>query len=187
MPVVTMSLAAALAAPTPAAPYPRPGQPGYSVAKAFAAIVRRDAEVNIQDLSYAFDLPKLLDQGFIWHGPFGGYDASSFSAYYDPPNSSVGITKVVIVWNAGPPFQVDGKSTIGLGLNIFLRPDACPSESDMVAATGVPMSRFMAPGVDGGPSYPVQWFAMPDGNGRTKNIQYYPDRCELSAVYLREI
>lgn len=186
MSAVVMLLTAALAAPAPVAPYPRPGQPGYSVAKAFTAIVRRDEEVNIQDLSQAFGLPELLNRAFTWQGPFGGYDQPRFSAYYDPPNSAAGITKIVIDWNAGPLAHLDGKPAVSLGLTIYLRPDACPSEAEMTAATGVPMSKTMAPGPDGGPYYSTQWFAMPDGNGHFKNIQYSSGRCELSAIYTRE-
>jgi hypothetical protein len=78
-------LGVALATPSAVGPYPQPGQPGYSVAKAFTAIVRRDEEVNIQDLSYAFGVPELLNQAFTWHGPFGGYEAPNFFARYDPP------------------------------------------------------------------------------------------------------
>jgi hypothetical protein len=186
MSAVGMLLAAALAAPAPAAPYPRPSQPGYSVAKAFTAIVRRDEEVNIQDLSQAFGLPELLNRAFTWQGPFGGYEEPHFSAYYDPPNSAVGITKIVIDWNAGPLIFLDGKPAVSLSLTIFLRPDACPSKAEMASASGVPMSEGIAPGVDGGPSYPIQWFAMPDGNGHTKNISFSSGLCQLSATYVRE-
>lgn len=181
---VGLMLAAALAVPS--APYPRPGQPGYSVAKAFTAIVRRDEEVNIQDLGQAFGLPELQNGAFTWHGPFGGYDEPRFSAYYDPPNSVVGITKIVIAWNAGPSARLNGKPGVELELTVFLRADACPSEAEMVTATGVPMSKSIAPGFDGGPSYPIQWFAMPSGNGQFKTIQYSPGRCSLTAIYTRE-
>ncbi len=168
------------------AAYLRPRQPGYTVAKAFAAIVRRDQEVNVQDLSYAFGLPKLLDQGLIWHGPFGGYDAPQFSAYYDPPNSPLGITKIVIDWDGSTLAKFGGgKSRFTRRLTLHLRPDACPSEAEMAAATGVPMTRFMASGPDAGPSYTVESFDMPDVKGRTKSIYYSRTRCELSASYIR--
>lgn len=179
-------LAAVVATPAPAAPYPRPGQSGYSVAKAFVAIVRRDEEVNVQALSYAFGLPKLLDGGFTWHGPFGAYDDARFSAYYDPPNSPLGITKIVILWDDSAMVHFGGKSGYSLGLTVFLRPDVCPTEAEMAAATGVPMSKVMVPGPDGGLAYSTQLFAMPDGKGNTRTIQYSPARCELSASYMRE-
>ena len=155
MSFVLFLLAPVLATPAPAAPYLRPGQAGYSVAKAFTAIVRRNEEVNIQDLSYAFDLPELLNQGLTWHGPFGGYNEARFSAYYDPHESSVGITKIAIFWEAEPTVRLEGKPAISLRLTIFLRPDACPSEMEMAAATGVPMSRGIDMGTDGGAAIPI--------------------------------
>lgn len=183
--VNSMFLAAIVAASVPAASYPRPGQPGYSVAKAFVAIVRRDEEVNVQDLSYAFGLPQLLDQGFIWQGPFGGYEKPRFSAYYDPTKSPLGITKIVIEWGDGVVVHAGDKPGISRRLTVHLRPDACPSEAEMAAATGVPVSKAMFPGYDGRPSYPAQWFNMPDAKGGVKTIQYWPARCELSASYIR--
>lgn len=187
MSAAALLLVAALATPASTAPYLRPGEPGYSVAKAFTAIVRRDEEVNIQDLSYAFGLPELLDRALTWQGPFGGYEEPRFSAYYDPPNSAVGITKIVITWNAGPLTRLDGKPGVSLGLSIFLRPGACPSEAEMEAATGVSTSKGMVPSPHGNlPPHQIQWFAMADGSGHTKNISYSPNECQLAASYIRE-
>lgn len=170
----------------PPAPYSRPGQSGYSVAKAFVAIVRRDQEVNVQDLSYAFGLPALLNRGFIWHGPFGEYDHFRFSAYYDPPTSPLGITKIVIEWDGNTLGNVATvKSGFTRRLTLHLRPEACPSEAEMAAVTGVPMTKVMVPAPDAGPSYPARWFNMPDGKGGTKSIYYSPIRCEISASYTR--
>lgn len=186
MPVGSIMLTAVVAAPLLAAPYPRPGEPGYSVAKAFVAIVRRDEEVNVQDLSYAFGLPKLLDDGFIWHGPFGGYGEPRFSAYYDPPKSPLGITKIVIEWDDSLLVHtVSEKSGFSRRLTVHLRPDACPTEAEMVAATGVSMIRAMLPAPDARPSYPAQWFDLPDGKGGRRTIYYRPALCELSASYTR--
>src|ERR1700761_1145066 len=169
-----MLLVAALAAPSSGAADPKPGEPGYSIAKTFVAIVRQNKEVDIGTLSGAFGLPELLNGALTWHGPFAGYEEPSFSAFYDPPNSAVGITKIVITWNVGPMTRLNDKPAVSLGLSIFLRPDACPSEAEMVAATGVPLSKGMFPSPHGRPPHPRQWFAMPDGTGHAKNIGYSP-------------
>ena len=155
MSVGSIMLAAILTVPVPAAPYPVPGEPGYSVAKAFVAIVRRDDEVNVRAISDAFGLSK-FDRGFFWHGPFGEPSTGRSYTYYDPPNSRLGITKIVVEWNNSAVVHAGGKSGASRSLVVHLRPDACPSEAEMVAATGVPMNKDVFPSTDAGPPYSVQ-------------------------------
>lgn len=176
-------LTAATVAGMPSPPEPRPGQPGYSVAKAFVTIVRADAEVNMQDLSYAFGIPELSRGGFTWQGPFGTTQTPRFSAYYDPVKSQIGITKIAIFWDFSPLAKISGKSGPLISLTLHLRKEACPTIAEMTQLTGVPLQETNDMGPHGGPSYRRQGFSIPDGRGDYRLISYSSDPCLLTASY----
>jgi hypothetical protein len=166
--------------------YMRPGQPGYSVAKAFTALVRLDAEGNVDDLSYAFDLPKLREQGLVWKGPTHVFTWARFFADYNPPNSSVGISKLEIVWDAGRSVRLDGKPAISISLNISLRTDSCLSREEMEDATEVQMGKTPISSHGGRPFDIASTFTVKDGQGIATTIIASPDFCHISATYIRE-
>jgi hypothetical protein len=154
-----------------------------NIAKAFVAIIRRNGEVNIQDLSSTFNLPG-LDRELIWQGPFGGYQVPIFTGYYDPPDSTFGIRKITITWDMSPLVRPHGQPAILQRLVVFLKSGYCPTEAEMTAATGVQMREMMLPGFDGGPPSRSKFFPMLSDKGSPMTINY--GDYTLSASYVRD-
>jgi hypothetical protein len=146
---------------------------GYQIAVSVAKLAQSDTEVDVQALSYAFQLPELLPsidrQGaLIWSGPFSHADVPRFQAYYRPPHSSLGIEVIGISWEASTP-KGDGFFTT---LHVVLKRGFCPGEALLATAVGVNARTMPAPGVDGGPSHKLTWLTVDQSHGEPVSIMY---------------
>lgn len=174
------SLDVGAASPGSGADDPR-NEIGYQIAVSVAKLAKSDTEVDVQALSYAFQLPELLPsidrQGaLIWSGPFSHIDAPRFQAYYRPPHSSLGIEVIGISWEASTPKGDGFLTTLHIGLNRGF----CPSEALLATAIGGNARTMPASGVDGGPSYKLTWLTANQSHGEPVSIMYINgNTCDL--------
>jgi len=103
-----------------------------AMAEAVAALANAADLVNIYNAGYILKLPALA-QELKWMGPQTGLQFPNFSAYYDPPESILGIKKVVIFWNVWVPPAEPG---IHYRLVIALKEGSCLSEAALTRAIG---------------------------------------------------
>ena len=168
-----------------AAPFTRPSDPDYSVTKAFAAVVSRDEEFDLLILSFAFDLHEIRDgNALTWHGPFMASASPIFSAFYDPPSSRWGISKVAITWDAAPLSHL-GKPAVEQTLTLVLQPERCPSQQVLEKEIGSPMRTVTLQGPDAGRVYEQNFFSVPGWDGKERQVFYWPKLCEFTATHIK--
>ncbi|MDO5691972.1 MAG: hypothetical protein Q4G70_05725 [Pseudomonadota bacterium] len=119
------------------------GQPqssGYTT-KMIVQLARDDQFMDMHYVAKALQLPDLVDEA-VWMGPVTSVSDLSFSAFYDPPRSALGIEKVV--FNYRPVFHQE-KPYMLIYLSLFFREGQCPAVVDLERASGSKVSRFEVP------------------------------------------
>jgi hypothetical protein len=162
-------------------------EPGRDIAKAVAELAKINGEVDVQYLSHFLRLPN-LQGGLTWQGPSSESEPSNFTAFYDPPNSDLGIVKVSLSRRTGGTAMLEGKPAEFHSLSIFIKSGSCPSESALADAIGSKATETPMPGYDGGPSYKTKTFFVPQRDGEPVQVSFVAENtCDVTISHFRPL
>ena len=159
----------------------------YDITRAIAELAKINGEVDVQYLSHYLRLPN-LQRDLTWQGPSSESEPSRFSAYYDPPDSALGIAKVVLLRQTGGSVTFEGKPAEFHSLLLTLKPGYCPRESALANAIGSTATETLMPGYDGGPSYKTKTFFVPQSHGAPVQVGFLGDNtCGITISHFRPL
>jgi hypothetical protein len=162
-------------------------EPGRDIARAIAELAKINGEVDVQYLSHYLRLPN-LQRDLTWQGPSSESEASNFSAFYDPPDSAMGIAKVSLSRRTGGGVALRGKPAEFHSLSLFLKPSFCPGESTLADAIGSKATETTMPGYDGGPSFKTKTFFVPQSAGEPVQVSFVGENtCDLTISHVRPL
>ena len=127
-----------------------PSSPAHGdVADAIALLAKTDREIDVQYISKVLELPNLLivsrwnGNAFEWSGPVNN-QSDDFAANYEPPYSSLGITRLTITWHFDSIFQ--HRPSVLNVLRVSFAAGHCPSGVRLSEALGVSPTEVPRPG-----------------------------------------
>jgi hypothetical protein len=160
---------------------------GYDIARAIAELAKINGEVDVQYLSHYLRLPN-LQHDLTWQGPYSESESSNIGAFYDPPDSALGIAKVSLRRQTGSTVSIEGKPAEFHSLLLILKPDYCPRESALADAIGSKATENLMPGYDGGPSYKTKTFFVPQSHGAPVQVTFVGDNtCRITISHSRPL